>query len=222
MKTKRMLDFLGKLKLNNDRNWFHDNRQSFEQAKEDFEFFVTLLLQKLQQMDKALLALGAKDCIFRIHRDIRFSPDKTPYKTHFGAYIAKDGKKSSFAGYYIQIEPHNSFIAGGIYRPPSDVLRRIRNEIYLNVGEFKSIISRAEFISHFGVITGDRLLAAPQGFEKDFPDIDLLKFKSYTVIKPVTDQQVLQEDFLPYLSREFKVIQPFIQFLNHGIDPENP
>jgi len=220
MEYKRMLNFLEGLSNNNNRDWFHANKHAYEQAKENFELFATFLLDELQQMNHTLFALRAKDCIFRIHRDIRFSPDKTPYKTNFGAYFVKGGKKSGLAGYYIQIEPRNSFIAGGIYRPPSELLRRIRKEIYLNIEEFKSIINKKDFISHFGELTGDRLISVPSGFDKDFPDIDLLKFKSYTVIKPVTDQHVLEEDFLQNAIAVFRVMQPFIQFLNHGIDPD--
>ena len=220
MINKKVLDFLKNLKTNNNRNWFEENKKLYLVAKEEFELFINILIHELQQMDVGLVSLSVKNCVFRIYRDVRFSKDKSPYKTHFGAYLVKGGKKSGYAGYYIQVDPGNSFIAGGVYRPPSDTLRRIRTEIYSNAGEYKAIINDDKFLSHFHSVGGDKLISSPAGFPKEFPDIDLLKYKSYTVFSPVSDMDLLNKDFIANAIVVFKSMKPFIAFLNNAINPD--
>ena len=217
MISKGIIDFLKALEKNNNREWFQENRSRYEQAKTEFEIFINSLLHELRLIDKELSSISAKDCIFRIYRDVRFSKDKSPYKNNFGAYFVKGGKKSGFAGYYIHVEPGGSFIAGGIHRPSSEILRQVRSEIYGHTEEYKSIIAKKDFIDQFGRVEGEMLKSAPAGYEKDFPDIDLLKCKSYTVIKPVTNQQICEAGFLQETINVFKVMKPFISFLNGAI-----
>ncbi|MBK8413382.1 MAG: DUF2461 domain-containing protein [Bacteroidetes bacterium] len=137
MITKRTLDFLKALKKNNNREWFDVNRSKYEEAKADFEKFVETLLPLLSKENSKLKDLKVKDCVFRIYRDVRFSKNKDPYKTNFGAYFVEGGKKSSKAGYYIQIEPGNSFLAGGCWMPEAPVLKAIRQEIDYNLKDFE-------------------------------------------------------------------------------------
>jgi len=220
MINKRVLEFLKNLKTNNNRNWFQENKKLYLGAKEEFELFANFLIHELQQVDVELVSLSVKDCVFRIYRDVRFSKDKSPYKTHFGAYFVKGGKKSGYAGYYIQVAPGNSFIAGGVYHPPSDTLRRIRTEIYSNVEEYKTIINDDKFLSHFHSVEGDKLISSPAGFPREFPDIDLLKNKSYTVFRPVSDMELLNKNFIASAVVVFNSMKPFITFLNNAINPD--
>ena len=139
MINKNILLFLNELKNNNNRDWFHANKPKYNEAKVEFENYINNLIPEIGKFDNEIKHLEAKECIFRIFRDVRFSKDKSPYKPNFGAYIVKGGKKSGNAGYYLHIEPENSFLGGGIYMPPSNILKAIRIEIYENIDEFKSI-----------------------------------------------------------------------------------
>ena len=178
-----VMSFLKDLKKNNNREWFDENRERYKEAKEAFEVYVSVVMGEIQKFDKEAVNAAPKDCIFRIFRDIRFAKDKTPYKTNFGAYIARGGRKSPLAGYYIHFEPGSSMLAGGIYMPQPDVLKAIRTEIYHNIDEFREIIDHPSFVKHFGGIEGPRISTAPKGFPTDFKDIGLLQFKYYSVMK---------------------------------------
>jgi uncharacterized protein (TIGR02453 family) len=160
----------------------------------------------------------AKDTIFRIYRDIRFSRDKTPYKTNFGAYISKGGRRGRYAGYYLHVEPGASMLAGGIYMPPPDVLKAVRTEIYENVEEFKGIIGSREFKDYFGELWGEKLKSVPQGFPADFKDGDLLKFKHYTAAMDVPDSEVLDEGYTEKVIKVFRALKPFNRFLNNAVE----
>ena len=157
--------------------------------------------------------------MFRINRDIRFSNDKSPYKTNFGGFIVPGGKKSGNAGYYIHIEPGNCFLAGGVHMPPPDKLKAVRTEIYENTEDFKKILNNKQFKNHFKELTNDdKLKTAPKGFPKDFEDIDLLRHKSYTVIKPIKDEIVKSDKFTDEIIDAFKTLQAFNNFINEGIN----
>lgn len=178
MITKNIISFLHELKENNNREWFQANKNKYETAKSDFENFVINFIPEVIKIDKDLGLLQAKDCIFRIYRDTRFSKDKTPYKTNFGAFFVKGGKSSwRHAGYYIHIEPDGCFMGGGIHIPPPDVLKIVRKEIYYNIEEFKAILENKKFKATFGPMDADKVKTAPRDFPADFPEIDLLKFK---------------------------------------------
>ncbi|MBN2665597.1 MAG: DUF2461 domain-containing protein, partial [Bacteroidales bacterium] len=151
--SQSTLDFLTDLKYNNERDWFNANRKRYNEAKAEYESFVQALIVKIVDFDPILKGLEAKNCMYRINRDIRFSPDKTIYKTHLGAFIVKGGKKNGhrFAGYYIHIEPgNNSMIAGGAYMPPMPWLTSIRNNIDEKGKSFLKIINDPEFRAVFG------------------------------------------------------------------------
>ena len=183
--------FLNDLKDNNNKTWFDSKKDHYKKLKSDFEDFINNLITELRALDNQLEPIEAKDCIFRVYRDIRFSKDKTPYKTHFGAYITNGGRKSVFPGYYLHIEPGNSFIAGGMHNPPPDILKSVRTFIYDNVQEFRNIIEKDSFKKFFGDLPGNKLKMVPKGFPKDFEWIDLLKYKSYAVWHQTDDDTMM-------------------------------
>ena len=218
MEFKIILDFLKKLKKNNNRDWFADNKKKFVEAKDAFEPAVQKLIDGISKFDKSLAEVEAKQCIYRIYRDIRFSKDKTPYKTNFGAVMGKGGRKSTTAFYYIQVEPgDNSFIAGGLYMPEGEKLKKIRQEIDYNPDDFKKILNKKSFKQYFPEIEGEKLKKAPKGYAPDDPNIELLKHKSYIVVHRFTDAQVLNNDFTKDCIKMFKEMKPFNDFLNMAI-----
>ena len=213
-----ILNFLKELSQNNNKEWYQQNKDKYLKARQDFEMVVGLLITEISKFDKSIVGLLPKDCIFRIFRDVRFSNDKTPYKTNFGAYIAKGGKKRGFAGYYLHIEPKNPFLAGGVYMPPSPVLKSIREDIYHNIEEFKNIIDSKDFKQYFGQIWGSKLTSPPKGYSKEFKDIELLKFKDYNMVHDLTEKQITDKQFVNYALDVFKAMVPFNAFLNHAIE----
>ena len=183
MALQTIFNFLEQLSENNNREWFHGHKPEFLKAKESLEIITEILIKEIGKFDKEIGALQAKNCIFRIYRDVRFSKDKSPYKTNFGAFLVPGGKKSGKAGYYLHLDPDGSFLAGGVYMPASDHLKKLRKHIFEHTDELKQIISKPAFKKDFGSISGDKLNLTPRGFPADFPDLDLLKFKSYIVVK---------------------------------------
>ncbi len=219
MISKASFSFLNELKYNNYKEWFDQNRSTYLTARKEFENLVNLAIGEVSLFDKKSAQTTAKSSIFRINRDVRFSNDKSPYKTNMGAYIARGGKKSIFAGYYIHFEPGACFLSGGIYMPSGAVLKALRNEIYENMDEFKSIVEKPSFIKHFGrELWGEKLKTAPKGFPKDYVDLEYLKFKHYTVIKNEPDRLYQDEVLIKEIQKVFKEIYPFNQFLNRAIE----
>jgi uncharacterized protein (TIGR02453 family) len=141
-----------------------------------------------------------------------------PYKTHFGAFITPGGRKSNLGGYYLHVEPGNSFLAGGVYHPQPDDLKAIRSEIYFNLTEFEEIVNESNFKALFGEIRGDKLKRPPVGFPKDFPGIEYLQFKDFTVLHPLSDQELFHENFIEKALTVFESMSRFNSFLNRGMD----
>jgi uncharacterized protein (TIGR02453 family) len=217
MITNTVFSFLNQLKLNNNRDWFHENKTLYNKAKSDFELFVNLMINEIGKFDNEVAHITAKESIFRIFRDIRFSKDKSPYKTNFGAFVSAGSKNSSLAGYYFHVEPGNCMLAGGIYMPPSPALKAVRQEIFDNTEEFREIISDQNFIHYFRQLEGDKLSSAPRGFPKDFKDIELLKYKNYLVMHSLKDEELKKEDFLVKMSKVFSAMTPLNHFINQAI-----
>lgn len=219
--SKNVLQFLKDLKKNNERRWFHANKARYHQARAEFEAFMDALIGEIARFDKSTAHLQAKDCIFRIYRDVRFSKDKSPYKTHFGAHITSAAKKSevhSRAGYYVHVGPGESMLAGGAYLPDAAWLYAIRQEIHYNAEEFKSILSGKRFKKYFGTIEGEKLKTAPKGYPPDHPEIELLRHKSFLAVHTLKDSEVLAPDFLKHAASVFGALYPFDCFLNKALD----
>ena len=217
------ISFLRELIANNHKEWFEANRDYYLEAKTEFERFIDRLIVEVRQFDSTIGSITAKDCVYRIYRDVRFSNDKTPYKNHFGAYIAKDGRKSLLGGYYFHVEPadagylNHSMWAGGIYAPDAPTLKAIRTDIYENVKEYKSIIHNKEFCDTFKWFNGDMIRTVPKGFPKDFPDMSLIQRKDYTYYRNIDDETLLSEHLLEESIRVFKMMLPFNKFVNRAI-----
>lgn len=219
--SKSTFSFLKELKQNNNRDWFQENKPRYETAKNEFELFVDQLIGELTKFDESIGHHRAKDCIFRIYRDVRFSKDKSPYKTHLGAHITAAAKRSeihSKAGYYIHIGPGESMLAGGAYVPQGDWLKAIRQEISYNSDSLKKILNGQKFKTYFGEMEGEKLKRAPKGYEIDHPEIELLKFKSFLATNKVSDKEVTSSTFLQHSVEVFKTLHPFDQFLNQAMD----
>ena len=213
---KSTLDYLKSLKVNNNREWFNNNRTAYIDAKENFESVVQKIINKLIDFEPIMQGLEVKNCVYRINRDIRFSHDKTPYKSHFGAFIVRGGKKNGdkFSGYYIHIEPGNSMIAGGAYMPPSPWLSSIREKIDEEPDKLVKIINSIDFLKYFGKIEGEKLKKAPKGYPANHPNIELLKFKSYLVSNEVADKDILSDGFFDHVIDVCRAMKPFNDFLN--------
>ena len=219
MITKDILNFLKALKENNNREWFEENRAWYEKSKQDFSEFVELLIHEVRNIDPEIGILAPKDCMFRIYRDVRFSKDKSPYKTNFGAYISRGGKKLNFAGYYFHMEPGEYFLSGGVYMPQGPVLKAIRQEIFHRIDEFNAILNAPSFKKHFkGLAEMEKMKTAPKDFPKDFPYLELLKHKHYTVMMNISEKQLTQSNLLSIASDTYKAILPLNHFLNNVIE----
>ncbi|MFV0291064.1 MAG: DUF2461 domain-containing protein [Mangrovibacterium sp.] len=191
-----IIHFLSDLSNHNFREWFSENKNRFNLAQKELLSTTQILIDEIKKHDPAIAFSEPKDCIYRIYRDVRFSEDKSPYKNHMGSYIAPDGKQGVLPGYYLHIEAGKSFFAGGIWCPPKEILHAIRLEIAHNGQEISEIINHPNFKKHFPNIEGEKLKTAPKGFDKDHPQIELLRFKSILFCKPLSDQCISSGDFL--------------------------
>ena len=210
------LEFLNLLMHNNDKEWFDKHRTDYLAAKANFERFVQALINEITGFDPIMKGLEAKSCIFRINRDIRFTNDKSPYKTNMGAFMVKGGKKNGdkYAGYYFHLEPGKSMLAGGAYLPPAQWLTAIREKIDDEPAELMKAINAPKFKEYFGQLDGEKLKKAPKGFDPGHKHIELLKFKSFLAVHNPTDKQVIGDDYLKYSIEVFKAMKPLNDFLN--------
>ena len=165
---KTILTFLTALKGNNNRDWFQEHKAEYLAAKDQFEGFFNHIIPQIRKFDPDIGTITAKECVFRIYRDVRFSKDKSPYKTNMGGFIVPGGRKSGKAGYYLHIDPEGSFIAGGMYMPPNDMLKKIRQEIVYNTKDYKKIIYKESFVKAFGSVEGRKINTPTQGFPCGF------------------------------------------------------
>jgi len=215
---RSVINFLIALKTNNNREWFQKNKAWYEAVRKEVETLVDQqLIPGLAVLDPKLKLLTAKQCMFRIYRDVRFSTNKDPYKTYFGAYIGTEGRKSS-TGYYLHIEPDHSFVGGGSHSPETPILKAIRSEIYFQSDNFKQIIQQDEFLTAFGELQGEKLKRPPKGFPSDFHDIELLKLKEFTVMHSLENAEILQAGFDKKVMTIFQQMKAFNSFLSKAIE----
>ncbi len=218
MISKSTLTFLRKLKRNNHREWFHENREDYDAASADFRSFIASLLTECAAINPKLAGLLPKDVVFRINRDVRFSANKDPYKTNFGASLNEGGKKSGKAGFYIQIEPGNSFIAGGCWMPMAPQLKAIRQEIDYNLDAFNAILSDKSFKKQFGTISDCKLKTVPKGYDRSNPAIDHLRQTSFIVERVLDDDQLTASALTKQCTTAYRAMLPFLDFLNTAND----
>jgi len=215
------IKFLKDLKKNNNKPWFDAHRPQYETAKQDFAEFIQLLIDKQGTKDNTIVSMKAKECMFRINRDVRFAKDKSPYKSNFGASIIKGGKKSIFAGYYFHCEPGQSFAGGGMYIPTPEDLKKIRQEIDYNLVDFKKIIGSKKFKAIFGDLDrSDEFLLSrvPKGYESDNPAAEYLKLKSFITFVPLSDKDLTSKVLVKKTLEAFETLQPLLNFLNEAVE----
>lgn len=217
MDLRPTLEFLAQLKENNHKEWFDSHRKTYESCRKTFMELTQNIIDGIAQFDEELTGVEAKQCVFRINRDIRFSKDKTPYKTNFGALLGPQGKKSEGTGYYIHLSPDDNFVGGGMYKPQPDKLAAVRQEIDYNPGPLEELINDPEFRESFGEIHGERLKTAPKGYAKDHPHIKLLQLKSFYVLKRYDDQAVASNGFFDQAMDTYQKAFRFNQYLKQAI-----
>lgn len=217
MNLDLILRFLSNLKKNNNREWFQDNKSKYIEANEAFIELVSQIIDQIGKFDPDISVLEPKKCVFRIYRDVRFSKNKDPYKTNFGASMRPEGRKSPFGGYYLHLHQEESFVAGGIYHPEPAHLAKIRQEIDYNPGPINKIISNKKFLSVFESVKGDQLKRPPKGFDAEHPDIELLKHKDFIVYCPLKNKLIKSSEFLKTAISYYKLIKPFNDYFNTAI-----
>jgi uncharacterized protein (TIGR02453 family) len=215
------LQYLKDLDANNNKQWFDENRNRYVEAKANFEQLITKVLEEFGKSDPEIAWLKAKDCTFRINRDIRFTKDKTPYKNHMGASLNKAGKQSHFADYYFHCEPGGkSLIGGGLWLPDAIHLKKVRQEIDYCWEEFQQIITSKPFVAAFGDLEKKAysLRREPKGYDKDNPAIEYLKMKSVMAFKMLSDEDLTSKNLVKIVVSAFKALQPLVSFINRSLE----
>lgn len=205
---KSTLKFLKDLSQNNNREWFAENKPTYQAALENVKAFQSDLFNLMSEHDEL-----ESQKLFRIYKDVRFSKDKTPYKNNFGGSFVR-ATKWRRGGYYFQIQPNNSFLAGGFWNPNSADIKRIRTEISNDADEYRAILSDPTFAKTFGTIEGNQVKTAPRGFAKDDPAIDLLRYKQHIAVHRFDNKTVLSQDFIHKVNEAFKAIRPFFDYMS--------
>jgi uncharacterized protein (TIGR02453 family) len=212
--------FLKNLSKHNQKEWFETHRNEYEAAKKDMQTAAHSIIQAFGKKDPQIAHLTPKDCLFRINRDVRFSKDKSPYKTNMGAYFCAGGKKSMLAGYYLHCEPGKSFVGGGVWMPEAGALKKIRQEIDYNLTAFEKIVQRASFQKTYGglLTTGEHsLVNVPKGYEKDNPAARFLKLKSFVATSTLADADLCSKEGIKKVVQAFEHLQPLVYFLNEAL-----
>ncbi len=221
MLQQSTIKFLKDLKKNNNKPWFDVNRKRYEEAKADYAYFIQKVIDSFGKKDASIKTLIAKDCMFRINRDVRFAKDKSPYKTNFGASINAGGRKAmNSAGYYFHLEPGGAFAGGGIYVPEADVLKKIRQEIDYNYPAFKKIVSSKKFKAAYGDLDKSKefsLSRVPKGYEVDNEANEYLKLKSYIAMANITDSDLTSKNLLKKITTAFEALHPLVLFINNAM-----
>ncbi len=219
MLQKTTFDFLREIAENNNREWFAENKQLYETAKLDLFALIEPLIDTLSAIDPLFSKETLpKKCLLRIYRDIRFSPNKTPYKKHYGIAFDVKGYGPITPSYYLHIEPDNCFFGVGFWMPEGPIVKKIREEIDYSSDEFKAIVNDKSFSNIFTLSNEDTLKRAPKGYEVDHPMIDYLKLKSFIGVYPLKEDDFYQSDILGKVKTAFEAIQPFILFLRKAVD----
>lgn len=213
-----ILQYLHELSANNDREWFQANKERYDVCRKAFTKSVDELIRRISLFDPEVAGLEAKDCLFRIYRDVRFSPNKQPYKNYFSAYIAKGGRKSLYGGYYFHVEPDNIILSGGIWMPEPKLLKMLRQDIFNQIDEFTAILEEPAFKKMFPTLEGEVLTRMPAGFPADSPYGYILKHKDFSVISYQPESFLLQKGWMDKAVEAYQLLLPFNRFLNYTIE----
>jgi uncharacterized protein (TIGR02453 family) len=223
MMTKEALLFLKDLIANNNTEWMHANKKRYENYKKDYHQYIAEILAEIKPLDKSLEPLEVKNCTFRINRDIRFSKDKSPYKTNMGVWFSQNKNRKNSPGYYIHFEKGNSFIAGGVWCPEPDELKKIRKEIEFFHDDLEKIVNDKTFKKEFVALSREDnnvLKNAPKGFEPTHPAIEFLKLKSFTASQRIDDKLFTEPDFSKKIAQKLITLKPMNDFLNRALETE--
>lgn len=218
--SKDFFDCLGDIRLNNNREWYHENKERINSARMEMENFANLLIPEVRKIDENVGIFDAKQTMYKQHRDIRFSKDKSPLKTYISSVIFNGNiKQNGLPCYYLHLEDGFCMISGGVYCPEKDNLKKIRDEIYYNIDEFKSIINKSYFKKYFDTIDSeDKLKSAPKGYSKDWSDIDLLKNKNFTPSHFCSIEKAQEKDFIEYVIDAYKSLADLNKFFFRAIN----
>lgn len=226
MLNPETLEFFRELRENNHKEWFDQNRNRYEKVKKDYHRLVEKLLLRMQKFDPSLAHLQIKDCTFRINRDIRFSKDKTPYKTHRSIIMSPHGKRMEYAAYYVHLdEKEGSFAGGGIYMPGSEALKKIRTEISAFHEDFEKILADKDFVQTYDGLDREEkmvLTRPPKGYRADHPAIELLKFKSFTASATLSKKWLSDPRGIDEVVEILKKVKPLNDFINRGLEADEP
>ncbi|RLD44681.1 MAG: DUF2461 domain-containing protein [Bacteroidetes bacterium] len=216
---KDVYNFIELLNVNNNREWFNENKHLYLEAKAKFDVLVDFIGKEIEKFDSTYTFTNAKSCTYRIYRDVRFSKNKLPYKNHFGAFWNKGGRKSPYAGYYLHIQPGGeSFFGGGIYRPEATSLKALRSEIYYSYNQLDSVLNKSKFKNIYPELLEDKLMRGPKDFPKDCDAIEYLKYKSLVVGHDISDNILQNKDISAEIIEGFVTLQPLIEYINGAID----
>lgn len=215
---EQVLSFLRDLARNNNRDWFNSHKARYQESLDYFRNFTGVILEGMSTFDPSLGNLDPKDTIFRIYKDVRFSKDKSPYKTHFGCWMTKGGRKSTDAGYYFHLEPQKSFLAAGVWMPPGEQLKLIRQEIVYNPDAYFKVLNHPllkEKYERGG--KEDMLKKGPAGFSKEFEHLEEIKYKHYIFSRNYSDADLLAPDLENWVVKDYKGLYPLVSYLNHAM-----
>lgn len=229
MQAKRILSFLDGIKKQNSREWFTEHKEEYNAVRADFEEGISAAILRISEFDSSVKHLTVKDTTYRFYRDTRFSTDKSPYKTHLGAYIAAHGKKACHGGYYIHLEPGHCLVSCGNYWLPTNILTSCRNEIMANIDQWRKIVESKTFVETFGHpgennwdspkgFGLESLKTAPSGFPRDYEFIQYIRMKDYCCWKAVPDSFFEGDKWLDDMSEILKIGKPMMDFINSVID----
>lgn len=217
------LNFITDLKNNNNRDWFQANQKRYTEYKKSYKAITEALIAEMVKGDSTLSHLEFKDCSFRINRDIRFSKDKSPYKTNMGIWMSAGSKNTNMAGYYLHIEEGASFIAGGVHWPDAADLKKLRREIAGFYEDLEDILADKDFKKLYGDLDRspeNSLKTAPKDYPRDHPGIQFLKLKSMTATAKLTDKDLHRDNFIQETAKKLLVLKPLVDFINRGLTTE--
>ena len=223
MFTPDAINFLEDLKANNTTEWMHANKKRYEAYKKDYHALIASVLDAMKPLDPSLEPLEVKNCTFRINRDIRFTKDKSPYKTNMGIWMTTNKTRKNSPGYYIHFEKGKCFIGGGVWCPDADELKKIRREIAFFHDDLEQIVEDATFKKEFGALDieeGNVLKSAPKGYEANHPAIEYLKFKSFTISQPIAEKTFSDKQFAQKIAQKLILMKPLNDFLNRALETE--